>query len=91
VAERCNLVADGFGQSFGETAGAHEKIAPLRIAPWLETLQIREINHRRSSIAQIQNPGISGDADYFDVFKIGQETETDAFSDGLAIWKQTFR
>src|SRR5580700_1875385 len=53
VAERFDLVADGFGQSFGGTAGPHEKIASLDLTPLLETLEIREIHQRRSSITQI--------------------------------------
>ena len=88
MAERFDLGADHFGESAWRTAGAHEEIAIAHIAPLLETLEVREINDRRSSITQIRNPRIRSDANDLNVLKIRHEAEADAFPDGLAVRKQ---
>ena len=86
MTKRRNLMADGLYQRFRGHAGAHKQIAPL-----LRVLKVGKVHDQWSRVSKVGNPCIARDADDLDILIFRHEAESNAFSDGISIGKQSFR
>src|ERR1700724_1857531 len=70
---------------FRTFCGTHEQVAPLR-----RPLEITKKNNGHGRIAEIDNPGIAGDAYDFDILILRHKADANCFADDVAVWKETF-
>src|SRR6266699_3818327 len=75
-----------FFESFRRFLCAHKKTAPFR---WILKRGKKKNGCRR--IPNIEDSSVAGDADDFNVFVVGHETETDPHSDGVAVREKLLR
>jgi hypothetical protein len=89
VAEGFYFLADALCQSFGILISPNVEVEVW--SPLSGKLKVAKVNYGGGGIAQVENPGVLGNANDFEILKFGPKAVTNVLSDSVTARKKAFR